>query len=270
MADVRQILAVVCGSLVFAAGTFANQSKERSCFLLAEIGGKQVVRKPAEACQIRVTPASTFKVPHALAALDAGVVSGPEETMQFPGGDWPASSRRDHTLATAMRHSVLWYFQRVAERLGVAREETYLRRFSYGNMDTSGELTRFWIGGPLQISPEEQQAFWLKLYRNDLPVAARVAEQVKSMLVQPTGIVINAAGEQPFGGPWPETTVVSAKTGSAMDRSGQGVRWLAGHVKTSSRSFVFVSCVIGARDVAANAAIDLAARSLRNAGVLEK
>jgi beta-lactamase class D len=265
----RVFIPIVFASTLFLhpVGGFAVQGK--SCFLLFEIGAGQVLRRPADACRTRVTPASTFKVPHALAALDAGVVSGPDELMPFAGGDeWPVSARRDHTLASAMRHSVLWYFQRIAERLGPARETAYLQKFGYGNMDATSELTRFWIGGSLRVSPEEQQAFWLKLYRNQLPVSARSVEQVKAMLIQPTGVIVNAAGEQSFGGPWPQTTTVSAKTGSASDRSGHVVRWLAGHVKKGSRTFVFVSCVIGTRDVAANAAIDLAARSLREAGVL--
>ena len=266
----RVFIPVVFASTLFLdpASGFAVQGT--SCFLLFEMGVGQVLRRPAEACRTRVTPASTFKVPHALAALDAGVVSGPDEKMTFKdaGGQSAESARRDHTLASAMRHSVLWYFQRIAERLGSGREAAYLQKFAYGNMDATSELTRFWIGGSLQVSPEEQQTFWLKLYRNELPISARAVEQVKAMLIQPTGVVVNAAGEQPFGGRWPDTTTVSAKTGSATDRSGRAVRWLAGHVKKGNRSFVFISCVIGTRDVAANAAIDLAARSLRDAGVL--
>jgi hypothetical protein len=43
-----------------------------SCFLLFELGVGEIRRRPSEACRTRLTPASTFKVPHALAALDAG------------------------------------------------------------------------------------------------------------------------------------------------------------------------------------------------------
>ena len=134
-------------------------------------------------------------------------------------------------------------------------------------MDATSELTRFWIGGSLSVSPEEQQAFWLKLYRNQIPVSTRAVEQVKAMLIQPTGVIVNAAGEQPFaaGG---RTRRPSARRPGARPTGRARVRWLAGHVKKGSRTFVFVSCVIGAGDVAANAAIDLAARSLREAGVL--
>src|SRR5262245_35234126 len=112
----------------------AASSAVSSCFLLHEIGVGEVRRDPSDACQTRITPASTFKVPHALAALDSGVIKGPDEMIAWDGtGQWPESSRRDHTLATAVRNSVVWYFQKVAERLGPEREQTYLRRFGFGN-----------------------------------------------------------------------------------------------------------------------------------------
>jgi beta-lactamase class D len=245
----------------------AAQSVE-SCFLLHELGAGELRHNPSTACQIRITPASTFKVPHALAALDAGVVT-PAEVFRYDGtGDWPESARRDHTLASAIRHSVLWYFMRLAQRLGPEREKAYLQKFAFGNMDSSSALTSFWVGGSLQVTPEEQLAFWLKLYENRLPIAASAISTVKQMLIQPKGIVTNAAGEHPFDAPWPAGTVVSTKTGSAADRSGRGTRWLIGHIDKSGRQFIFVSCVIGPRDVAAKAAIDLAARALREARVL--
>jgi beta-lactamase class D len=244
-------------------------SSTESCFLLFELGVGEVRRGPAEACRTRVTPASTFKVPHALAALDSGVIGGPGDKITYDGtGQWPESSRRDHTLASAVQNSVVWYFQRIAERLGPDREQAYLKKLAYGNMDSSSGLTTFWIGGSLRITPEEQQSFLVKLYEDRLPIAPAVAKAVREMLIEPPGVVVNAAGRHPFNAPWPAGIVVSGKTGSATDASGRGVRWLIGHIKTGSRSHVFVSCVIGPRELAPNAAIDLAARSLRDAQVL--
>jgi beta-lactamase class D len=264
------LLGLVSGVIVSAqAPVPASSSRTESCFLLFELGVGEIRRNPAEACGARVTPASTFKVPHALAALDAGVVKGPNELIPYDGtGDWPQSSRRDHTLASALRNSVVWYFQRVAERLGPERERAYLQTLGFGNMDSSSGLTTFWLGGSLLISPEEQQAFWVRLYENSLSISPAAVAAVKQMLVQPTGAVVNAAGEWPFAAPWPAGTRLSAKTGSATDRSGRGVRWLAGHVSRNGRSFVFVSCVVGPQELEPNAAIDLAARSLRTAKVL--
>ena len=125
----------------------SEPARAESCFLLFELGVGEIRRNPSEACRTRLTPASTFKVPHALAALEAGAIKSPDERLTYDGkGDWPESAKRDHTLASAVRHSVLWYFQRVAERLGPEREAQYLRRLAYGNMDASSGLTTFWIG----------------------------------------------------------------------------------------------------------------------------
>jgi beta-lactamase class D len=231
-----------------------------SCFLLYEMGVGEVRRSPSEGCSERVTPASTFKIPHALAALDSGVLSGPDVVLPYDGSSeafeiW----KRDHTLRSAMRYSVVWYFQRIAVMLGPDRERAYL---DYGNQDSSSGLTTFWIGGSLRISPEEQERFLVRLYEDALPVSANAMKTVREILVQPSGVIVNAAGEHPFDGPWPEGAVVSAKTGSSDD-----VRWLVGHVARSNRSWVFVSRVTGL-DLDPLTAIDLAATSLRAAQVL--
>ena len=167
-----------------------------------------------------------------------------------------------------MRYSVLWFFQRVAQRLGMDREEFYLRRLRYGNADPSSGLTTFWLGGSLVISPEEQVTFLRRLYYNELPVSERAMRTVREILVQPAGVIVNARGEHPFAAPWPTGTVLSAKTGSTSYGQGRAVRWMVGHVKRADRSWIFVSCVDGGGDLDADAAIDLAARSLRAKSVL--
>jgi beta-lactamase class D len=254
--------------LLFGAAPAPDPDKPRACFMLFELGAGQV-RRDGDACDERVTPASTFKVPHALFALDAKVITV-DEKINFASTTqpMPESWRRAHTLATAMRNSVVWFFQRIAERLGAEREQAYLEKFNYGNKDASSGLTSFWLGGSLKISPAEQQAFLLKLYMDRLPVEIRTAAEVRQMLKQPPNVVVNSLGEHRFAAPWPEGTVVSAKTGSATDDSGRDVRWLIGHVKRDTRAWVFVACVIGGDDLPAGAAIDLAASSLRSAKVL--
>jgi beta-lactamase class D len=59
-----------------------------------------------------------------------------------------------------------------------------------------------------------------------------------------------------------EGTVVAAKTGR-----GERVSWLVGYIEHDARAWVFVSCVVGDK-LPARASIDLAAVSLRSAGVL--
>ncbi len=240
-----------------------------SCFLLHEVGVGEVRRAPAEACRTRVSPQSTFKIPHALAALDAGVITDADARFTYDGSPQSFDAwRRDHTLSSAMRSSVVWWFQRVAEQLGATREREYLQRFNYGNADSSSGLTTFWLGGSLTISPEEQLQFVLRLFANELPVSVHALRTVRTVLVQPTGLVVNAAGEHPFAGKWPTGTVVSAKTGGGRDRSGQQVRWLVGQISRDRRAWVFVSCVIGDDKTPPLAAVELAAQALQREGVL--
>jgi beta-lactamase class D len=255
--------------LAFAAALAAVPSAQRagtphgSCFLLYEIGVGEVRRNPAASCATRVTPQSTFKVPHAIAALDAGVIADADAAITYDGRTVDFDTwRRNHTLATAMRYSVLWYFQELAKKLGAARERAYLEKLRYGNRDASSGLTTFWLGGSLRISAEEQQQFVLDLFGGRLPVAPRSTEIVRRILVQPHGTITNAAGEHRFARPWPQGIVLSAKTGSGPTRDGSAVRWLIGHVQRGPRSWVFVSNVIGAPDLPALAAVEQAERAL--------
>jgi beta-lactamase class D len=267
-------LIIACALFAVPAAVAGRRPDDRAappkeCFILYEIGVGGVRRHPATVCGERLTPASTFKIPHALAALDAGVLSGPDHVFKWDGQPRSFEAwRRDHTLASAMRYSVVWYFQRVAEKLGMAREREYLKRFDYGNQDPSSGLTTFWLGQSLKISPDEELRFLKRLYADDLPVSKTAMMTVKQILVQPRGVVVNATGEHPFDAPWADDAVVSAKTGAGTDSAGRSVRWIVGHVRRGSRAWLFVSAVTGGEELASLAAVDLAAAGLRDTGVL--
>ncbi len=247
-------------TLCLAFGLASSGAAAESCFLLYDEQSGRTTREPSDACSTRLTPASTFKIPHALAALDARVVSGAQETFVYDGSPLPFDRwKHDHDLATAMRDSVVWVFQRIAERLGIERERAYLKAFEYGNQDASGLLTTFWLGSSLQISPDEQLAFLRRFFEGGLPVREDDARTVREVLVQPSGRVVNAAGEHSFAAPWPEGTTVYSKTGRGEDQ-GRAVVWLVGCVERGDRAWVFVSCVIGSEEPMA--AVNLAARRL--------
>ncbi len=240
-----------------------------SCFLLRELGVGEVRRAPAVGCAERVTPASTFKIPHALAALDAGVVKDASTTFAYDGSPMPFPNwMHDQTLASAMRFSVVWYFQRIADALGPVREHEYLAKFHYGNEDASGNPRRFWIEDSLAISPDEQATFLEQFYEGSLPVDRSSLKTVREILVQPEGVVVNATGAHAFAAPWPPGTVLSAKTGSASYDRDDGVQWLVGSVRRGERTWVFVSCVAGRLEENRMPAVELAARALREEQVL--
>lgn len=148
-----------------------------------EHSGTAFVWNPARA-ETRYSPASTFKIPHALFALDAGVVQ--DEFQVFP---WDGVTRsyepwnRDQDLRSSMRHSVVWVYQEIAGKIGEARERAYLKSIRYGNADPSGGVDGFWIDGQLRINAYEQIDFLQGLYNNELPFQVEHQRLVKDIMI---------------------------------------------------------------------------------------
>jgi beta-lactamase class D len=159
----------------------------QSCVLVADVSDHSVQRlvgSPRE-CATRLSPASTYKIPHALIALESAVISEtsiePWNGVRHPGQPkW----EQDHTVLSAMRPSVLWFFQTIAPRIGAPRAHEWLERFGYGNADTSGPITQYWINGRLRLSPDEQLAFLERFYSSTLPVTRRYLDDLKGALEQ--------------------------------------------------------------------------------------
>jgi beta-lactamase class D len=135
----------------------------------------------------RYSPASTFKIPHTLFALDAGVVRDEFQVFPWDGVKrWMESWNHDQNLRSAMRNSALWVYQEFARKIGAEREGTYLRKINYGNADPSG-ADPFWVEGNLSISALEQIALLRRLYRNELPFRVEHQRLLKDILIVEAG-----------------------------------------------------------------------------------
>ena len=145
------------------------------------------VFKP-ERAQKRYSPASTFKIPHSLFALDAGLVR--DEFQVFPWDGQPRSfpaHNQDQNLRSAMRNSTVWVYEGFAQQLGEKKARAYLQKIAYGNADPSVSKGDYWIDGALAISAQEQVDFLRKLYRNQLPFALADQRLVKDVLLVEAG-----------------------------------------------------------------------------------
>lgn len=135
----------------------------------------------------RYPPASTFKIPHALFALDTGAVRDEFQIFKWDGKIRDIETwNRDQDLRSSMRYSVVWVYQQFAREIGLEREGQYLRKINYGNADPSG-ADPFWVDGNLRISAEEQIAFLRRLYRNDLPFRVEHQRLVKDIIIVEAG-----------------------------------------------------------------------------------
>ena len=212
-----------------------------TCVVVAPLDGGGETVAGGDECDRRTLPASTFKIPHALIALDTGAVT-PATVMKWDGEpkDFKAWER-DHTLDSAITSSVVWFFQRVARSIGRERELEHLRAFKYGSETFSGAVDVFWLNGDLTISPREQVAFLKRMFAYELPVDRRHVDTVKDALTMPPGKVTNAAGVHEFALQWPEP-IARLKTGNGAV-NGERVSWIVGEIESAGRASVFASRV---------------------------
>lgn len=205
------------------AGEFAGQ---RGCFLLEEVGGATAVSWGGPECERALSPCSTFKIPHSLIALDAGVVRA-DTVLPWDGSPQPfAPWRRDHTLRSAFEHSVVWYYQEVASRLGLDRLRAGLRSIDYGPISEGADPTGFWLGGQqLLVTPAQQLRLVRELVGGELPFSPAAQATVLSWMSAPDG----AGGT--FGG----------KTGTCLVDGRPGLGWYVGQARRGGRQVVFVT-----------------------------
>src|SRR6202051_4083334 len=129
-------------------------------------------------------PASTFKIPNSLIALETGVVADPDKDVF----KWDGLTRsieawnRDHTMRSAIAASAVPVYQEIARRIGTERMQKYVDLFEYGNRDIGGGIDQFWLTGNLRIDPVQQVDFVDRLRRGVLPVAERSQQLVRDIL----------------------------------------------------------------------------------------
>jgi beta-lactamase class D len=129
-------------------------------------------------------PASTFKIPNSVIALETGVVGDPDKDIF----KWDGVTRsieawnHDHTMRSAIAASAVPVYQEIARRIGAERMQKYVDLFDYGNRDIGGGIDQFWLTGNLRIDPIQQIDFVDRLRRGTLPVSKRSQDLVRDIL----------------------------------------------------------------------------------------
>ena len=136
----------------------------------------------------RYSPASTFKLPHTLFALDADAVRDEFQVFRWDGVKRSfAGHNQDQDLRSAMRNSAVWVYELFAKEIGEDKARRYLKQIDYGNADPSTIKGDYWIDGNLEISAHEQISFLRKLYRNQLPFQVEHQRLVKYLMITEAG-----------------------------------------------------------------------------------
>jgi beta-lactamase class D len=171
-------------------------------------------------------PASTFKIPNSLIALETGVVQDPDKDVF----KWDGVTRsieawnKDHTLRSAIAVSAVPVYQEIARRIGQERMQKYVDLFDYGNHDIGGGIDQFWLTGNLRIDPIQQVDFVDRLRRGVLPVSKRSQDLVRDILP------VTKVGD----------ATIRAKSGLLGAEIGKpSLGWLVGWAEKGSEQTVF-------------------------------
>jgi beta-lactamase class D len=171
-------------------------------------------------------PASTFKIPNSVIALETGVVGDPDrDVFKWDGVVRSiAAWNRDHTMRSAIAVSAVPVYQEIARRIGEARMQKYVDLLEYGNRDIGGGIDQFWLTGNLRIDPVQQVDFVDRLRRGVLPVSKRSQDMVRDILP------VTTSGN----------AVIRAKSGLLGAETGKpSLGWMVGWAEKGSAATVF-------------------------------
>ncbi len=242
---VHSVMCVVC--LLALAATRARADGPATivaCTVVVDAATGDVLVKQGEGCDVRNSPASTFKVALSVMGYDSGILQdahAPAWPYKQEYKAWRESWKQATDPTYWLKESVVWYSQQLTQKLGMERFQRFVDAFDYGNRDLSGDpgrhngLTRAWLSSSLQISPTEQIAFLRKLLARKLPVSARAQEM--TMEIMPTFLLADG---------W----TVQGKTGTGDQRKADGTLdddrqfgWFVGWARKGDRQLVFARLI---------------------------
>jgi beta-lactamase class D len=204
-------------------------------FVLFEEGKGVISVNDSSLVKTRYSPCSTFKVPHAVFGLDSGYITGKDFTLEYDPQKnpqqsyWPNNWSQDHDLESAVKNSVVWYFQNVARNIGHKKMAHFLAKAKFGNQDISGGIDEFWLGSSLKISPLEQVELWSKLFKHQLGFKKENVDLVKEIILEEKT---------------PKYTL-RAKTGACTQPNNQKSAWWVGSLEQNGKTYYFSTILFG-------------------------
>ena len=196
----------------------------KGCFVLFNQADNEFVRYNSNLCDTGYIPASTFKIPHSLIALEEGIVHDTNQIFKWDGKEWANKLwNQDQTLITAMKYSCIWVYFDFAKQIGINKYYEYVKSFDYGNENLTGPPTRFWLTGALRISANQQIDFLRKFYNYELSSSKQSIETVKDLIIL----------EQT------NSYKLSGKTGGGNVSDNEYIMWLVGYIEIDNKPYFY-------------------------------
>jgi beta-lactamase class D len=177
-------------------------------------------------CDKGYLPASTFKIPNSIIALETGVVENDSTLFKWNGEKRRLTAwEQDLIFRDAFRVSCVPCYQEIARKIGVERMKKYLTKLNFGNMVVdSATIDLFWLEGESAITMNQQLDFLKRFYNSELPITERTHEIMERLLLIESN----------------ETWSFSGKTGWAI-RNGNNIGWFVGYLEKGNQVFFVVT-----------------------------
>lgn len=185
---------------------------------------KKYFRYNVARCAERFLSASTFKIPNSLIGLETKVIEDENYVIKWDGVNrWNKEWNRDHTLSSAIKYSVVPYYQELARRVGPEQYKKWLDTISYGNQVIGDRIDTFWLDNSLKISADEQIAFLKRFYNEEIPISKRAIDIVKKIMSEEKH----------------KHSILKFKTGTGTKEDGTYIGWLVGYVEKEENVYLF-------------------------------
>ncbi len=219
------------------------------CFVLLDSSNNKYSVFNKDMANNRISPFSTFKILNALIGLETGVVEDENTTFKWNGKKYQIDTwNGDQTLDSAIKNSVVWYFQILAKDVGNEKMKFYINKVGYGNCDISGGIDKFWLNSSLKISPMEQVEFLKKFHDLELPFKAQNIKIVQKI------IFISQIGNSKLYG----------KTGSEDGKQA----WFIGYIENSGKTYYFATFMNGSNNIDGTSAKTVTTNILNDMGLI--
>ncbi|MGL5834229.1 MAG: class D beta-lactamase [Waterburya sp.] len=204
-------------------------------------------------------PASTYKIPNSLIALETGVIKNDVDVLTWDGierglADAPIDEwNQDLNMRLAFKYSAVWFYQVLARKIGHQRMQDFVTKIVYGNQNIGAEkdIDKFWLEGELRITPRQQIAFLRRLQQNDLPFAQKNIDLVKDI----------AIAEQT------SNYILRVKTGIATSVTPQ-IGWYVGYLEQNDNVYFFATNIDVVTDKDLVARLEVTKLCLQDLGLL--
>ncbi|MCG9792940.1 class D beta-lactamase [Flavobacterium algicola] len=207
-------------------GNVLDSLKVTGAILIYDVGNKKYYSNDFAWTKTGIIPASTFKIPNSIIALETGIIKSDSTVFK-----WDGEKRRfkkweeDLTFKEAFQVSCVPCYQEIARKIGVKRMKSYLKKLNYNGMvvDTL-TIDDFWLQGKSKFSQMQQIDFLERLYYSKLPISKRTENIMKDIMqIEKT-----------------ENYVLSGKSGWGM-RGEINNGWLVGYLETNNSVYFFAT-----------------------------